>query len=163
MAERDFSNEATFFVSSTIFRWSPQPRSPSLPNTLLVLNASSILPKISELREVVASSKPSPDILAITETWLSTCVSGLSCQPSRLSYSPEGSRGRTPWRRCSPIYPSEFALLASCGPSALDRISLAGIPLIRALRKAVVCPRLLLSTSNIRSAILLVGVRVVFT
>ena len=54
---------------------SPRPANTARPTRLLVTNARSVLPKIAELRQLVSSTKPPLDILAITETWLAPCVS----------------------------------------------------------------------------------------
>ena len=54
---------------------SPRPVNTARPTRLLVTNARSVLPKIAELRQLVSSTKPPLDILAITETWLAPCVS----------------------------------------------------------------------------------------
>ena len=75
----------------------PAPRpTPARPSALLVSNVRSLLPKISELRQLVASSPGNPpDLIAITERWLTPCVPDSAvCLPGYCLYCRDRKDGR---------------------------------------------------------------------
>ena len=62
----------------TAARPRPRPRpcpDPAVPSSLFLTNVRSLMPKLSELRVLLDTVKPSPHILVVTENWLSSCIS----------------------------------------------------------------------------------------